>query len=101
MIRSWGWMRAVKVAKLAVEPELRNSYDKSQFSVSKGESIAMRNVLRLNVDTPGLVLEVESLESTLLAENFELVDNLVTCEKIKWINYDTFLVLYQISGSPP
>lgn len=61
----------------------------------------MRNVLRLNIDTPGLVLEVESLESTLLAENFELVDNLVTCETIKWINNDTFLVPYQIFDSPP
>jgi len=36
------------------------------------------NILGLNVNTPGLVFEVESLESTLLAENFEFVDNLVS-----------------------
>lgn len=38
----------------------------------------MEDALGLNVYTPGLVLEVESLESTLLAENLEFVDNLVT-----------------------
>jgi len=38
----------------------------------------MEDALGLNIHTPGLVLEVKSLESTLLAENLEFVDNLVT-----------------------
>lgn len=42
----------------------------------------MRNSLRLNVDTPLGAVEVEGIESTVLAENLELVDDLVSCSVV-------------------
>lgn len=38
-----------------------------------------RNSLGLNVDSPLGAVEVEGIEGTVLAQNLELVDNLVSC----------------------
>jgi hypothetical protein len=69
-------MRAVKVAKLAVDPELRTA-----VSAVRERRRARKNLLGLDVDTPDLGVEVERGEGTLLAEELEVVNNLISCKE--------------------
>jgi hypothetical protein len=65
MIRSWGLIKAVKAAKL------RSVYISSLTVIN---SLGGGSRVRLDVDTPDLGVEVESLQGSLSAEVLEDID---------------------------
>lgn len=81
-MRSWGLMRAVKAAKLAVEPALAGEGGESEDARAEAGDGEDGNALGLDVDAPDLGVEVEGGKGTVLAEDLELVDDLVSCANV-------------------